>query len=130
MTAESDTLWLVISLAGLAIIAIVWLRQRLKRNRARTWPAGEGHVDSTAVRLVGSGTQQSKFVAEVRYSYFVEGGNYSGVLRRSFMRKGSADKWLAGYPNGRPLVVRYDSKKAKDSMLFEREQAGTASPST
>lgn len=124
MTANSDTLWFVISVVGLAVLAIIWVRQRLKRQRARTWPTGEGCVDSTAVRLIGAGTQQSKFVAEVRYSYAVEGQKYSGVLRRSFMRKGSADKWIADYANGRPLIVRYNSNKARDSVLFEREQAG------
>jgi hypothetical protein len=125
VTRDQNMLWLLISIGVLAVMAIFWLRQVLKRRRARTWPTGQGRVDSTAVGLVGSGTQQSKFVAEVRYSYTVEGRNYSGVLRRSFMRKGSADKWIGDYPNGRTLIVRYNSNKARDSVLFEREQAGT-----
>lgn len=72
MTANSDTLWLVISVVGLAVI----------------------------------------------------------VLRRSFTRKGSADKWIGDYPNGHALIVRYDPNKARDSVIFEREQAGTAVSST
>lgn len=120
---SSEQIELLISIAVIAAVAVYLIGRAMKRSQARTWPMEQGRVESTAVRLEGSSTQQA-YYAEVRYSYTVQGQSYSGQLRRRFMRKGSADKWIAGYAQGRPLTVRYNSKNARHSMLFEREQAG------
>ena len=79
-------------------------------------------MDSTATRLEQRGNDQSVHVAEVQYSYAVQGATHSGALRRTFLLIGRADKWLSHYPNGRPLLVRYDPDKIGDSVLFEDEQ--------
>jgi hypothetical protein len=76
------------------------------------------------VRLESRGNMQSAFAAEVDYSYAVEGATFSGRLRRDFMRKNSADKWVGNYKNGLPLTVRYNPKNSKDSVLLESDQAG------
>lgn len=83
----------------------------------------EGKVDGTQVRLEGSGTQSSAFIATINYSYSVDGVAHSGKLRRSFMRRNSADKWADTYKAGCSLIVRYSPKNAKDSVLLEAEQS-------
>lgn len=124
---NSDTVWLVISIGLLAIAAALWVRRRLKLSRARSWPTQTGWVDSTAVRLEQRGNNQSVHVAEVTYSYAVQGETYSGSLRRTFLLKGRADKWVGPYAKGRPLLVRYNPNDLRDSVLFEREQPAQVS---
>jgi len=120
---------LVISLLVVLAFVAAWVLRRMKLYKARSWPMGEGKVDSTDVRLTGSGTRQAKFLAEITYSYTVEGAAYSGHLRRSFMLHGSATKWTDGYASGRPLIVRYNPNNARDSVLLEDEQTGAGSTS-
>lgn len=113
---------LIISLVVLAAFFAAWIYKRVRLHRSRDWPVGEGKVNGTQVRLEGSGTQSSAFIAVVTYSYSVDGVAHSGNLRRSFMRKNSADKWAETYQAGRALVVRYNPSNAKDSVLLEAEQ--------
>lgn len=117
--------WLAVSSAVLAAVAVVWLRRRVKLHQARRWPIGEGRVDSTVIRLERQSTYQSVFVAEVMYSYAVQGATYSGRLRRTFLLIGRAEKWTGNYASGRSLNIRYNPGKVRDSVVFEREQAGT-----
>jgi hypothetical protein len=113
---------LAVILVVLAVAAGLFVRWRIKLRQARTWPTAAGQVDSTLVRLQSTGQNQSKFFAYVQYSYGVQGTAYSGSLNRSFMIKGSADKWVGKYATGQPLKIRYNPKDAKDSMVFEDEQ--------
>lgn len=113
---------LTISLIVSAAFLVAWIYKRIKIHRAHDWPMGEGKVDGTQVRLEGSGTQSSAFIATVNYSYSVDGVAHYGNLCRSFMRRNSADKWAETYRPGRSLVVRYNPGNAKDSVLLEAEQ--------
>lgn len=121
---SQDTIGLVLAIVLIGAVAAFWIRAQLKRKRARTWPATMGQVESTSVRLDTDITQQSRHVAEVVYSYNLQGQTYSGRLRRSFMLKGRAEKWIGRYAKGRALSIRYDPAKTKDSVLFEDEQVG------
>jgi hypothetical protein len=123
---DQNSFWLVASIAVLAALAAYWVYSRLKLRRARTWPAGEGRVNSTQLRLQGTGSQQSRWIGEVTYSYDVAGVAYSGRLRRSFLLHGSATKWAEAYSNGRLLAVRYNPKNSRDSVLLEGEQGEPA----
>lgn len=120
---NQNNLWLIISLMVLAAIVAAWIYKRVRIRRAHDWPMGEGKVEETHVRLEGSGTQSSAFVALVTYSYSVIGVAHGGNLRRRFMRKNSADKWAETYQAGRSLVVRFNPANAKDSVLLEAEQS-------
>ena len=121
---NQDNVIFAISIVGLAIFAALWVRKRMKLSRARSWPVQAGKVESTQVRLQKTGDMQSKFFAGVEYSYTVQGAAYSGSVQRTFMRKGSADKWVEGYPSGLPLSVRYNPDKVGDSVVFDADQAG------
>jgi hypothetical protein len=122
MTFLQHYFWLGASLIVLAAIAVNFLRKRLKLRHARSWPAEGGRVESTVVQLVSRGQQQSIYLAEVRYSYAVADTAHTGRLQRSFLRKASADKWIANFTSGLPLTVRYNPGKADDSVIFEAEQ--------
>ncbi len=126
---KQDVLWLIISLAVLTILAVFWVLKRMKLRRARTWPALFGRMDSSAVRLHSNGAQPggSQFIAEIKYSYSVQGQKYSGSMRRSFLLKGKADRWIGNYAHGQPIMIRYNPDKHADSVLFEDEQAGLRS---
>src|SRR6266496_6323291 len=119
---NQDTLWLAGSIVVMGTAAAFWLRKRIKLRRARSWPMAEGLVESTNVRLEGSGTQQSRYVAEMSYFYPVQGQFYSGRLRRTFLLHDRAHRWADSYPSGRPLIVRYNPAHMQDSVVFEQEQ--------
>jgi hypothetical protein len=120
---NQNNLWLIISLIVLAVFFAAWIYKRIRIHRAHEWPMGHGKVAGTQVRLEGSGTQSSAFIAIVTYSYSVDDVAHSGNLRRRFMRKNSADKWAETYQVGRSLAVRYNPANARDSVLLETEQS-------
>jgi Protein of unknown function (DUF3592) len=126
---DQNTIWLIVSILFLATAAALWVRKRIKLRHARDWPTETGRVDSSSVHLETAGGQPgaAAFYAQVKYSYAVQGQSFSGALRRKFMLKGRADKWIGRYTNGVPLTVRYNPADPKDSVLFEDEQAGIPS---
>ena len=117
----SNVLWLAFSIVVLACFAAGWIYRRVRRSRARTWPQREGRITSTDVRLEGSGGQQA-YIADIRYSYTVDGAAYNGHLRRRFLLHNSAHKWVDGYSNRHSVMLRYNPQDVSDSMLLETEQ--------
>ena len=122
---NQDTIGSVFAIALIGGVAAYWVRTRFRRKRARAWPSTTGQVESTAVRLEAGGTNQSRHIAEVVYSYSAQGQSHSGHLRRSFMLHSRAQNWIGGYAKGRALSIRYNPANTKDSALFEDEQTGT-----
>jgi Protein of unknown function (DUF3592) len=122
-TMNPQLTWALIALTATAL-AILWIRMRIRLKRAHAWPMSTGKVASTAVRLEGSGTEL-RYVAEMSYSYMVNGTSYFGHLRRTFMLHGRAHGWASSYSTGRPVIVRYNPANAGDSVLFENEQTRT-----
>lgn len=119
---QQDAIWSALSILFLGIILGMWVMKRLKIRRSHTWPSEPGRVEATDLRLESRGGSQSIFVASVKYSYSFEGSTYFGWLQRNYMLRGSAEKWLANFPEGRSLYVRRNPKVASDSVLNEREQ--------
>ena len=120
---QQDVIWSVLSIVVLAIVLGMWVMKRLKIRRSHNWPAEAGRVEATDLRLESRGGTQSVFVAAVKYSYSFEGSTYFGWLRRNYMLRDSAEKWLANFPDGRSLLVRRNPKTPSDSVLNEREQS-------
>lgn len=110
----------IIALLLLGTLAL-WIRQRLRLRRARTWPVCNGTIVSTAVRLEGSGTEQ-RYTAELNYSYENAGTRYIGHMRRNFMLHGRAHAWADEYSTGRSVFVHYNPANPGDAVLFEEEQ--------
>jgi hypothetical protein len=120
---QQDAIWSVLSKFVMAIMLGMRLMKRLKIRRSHNWPTESGRVETTDLRLESRGGTQSVFVAAVKYSYTFEGSTYFGWLRRNYMLRGSAEKWLANFADGRPLHIRRNPKDPSDSILNEHEQA-------
>ena len=113
---------LVLSILVLGVFMGRWLQQRSKQRRARSWPTVEGKVNSAGVRLEKQGENQSALIAEVGYSYSLNGETSAGVLRRTFFIANRASRWINAYPGGRSVAVRYNPKNGKDSVIDERDR--------
>ncbi len=121
---DQNNIVLAISFVVLAAIVVFWALKRMKLRRARSWPKELGNVDATTLKLESTGNNQSKWFAVVQYSYSLQGASYTGALRRQFVLKGSAEKWVGKYTAGAAVTVRYDPANAKDSVLFDEDQTG------
>lgn len=121
---NANVFWLLIPI--LLIFAVIAVRARIKLKQARSWPMGEGTVESTGIHYESRGGEPGagRHVAAVAYSYSVNGQFYSGAMKREFMILSKAEKWLAGFPTGDHLIVRYNPAKAEASIVFQDEQAG------
>lgn len=126
---NQDQVITAISVLVLAFFTALWLMKRAKMHRARNWPPRVGKVESTDVVLKSDGGQPA-YYAELKYSYNVLGQTHFGSLRRRFILKGRADKWIAGFAGGDSLTVRYNPQKPKDSVLLESDHAASNIPSS
>jgi len=117
-----DGIWVALLVLIIAAAAVYWVRKQMKLRRARTWPKESGRVDSTSLTMEETGENQHAWFAMVNYSYSIANAPYSGFVRRRFILKKSADKWIAIYPNGASLAIRYDPVNPKDSVIFDDDQ--------
>jgi hypothetical protein len=118
------------SILVLSILTALWLLRRAKLRRARNWPTVAGHVESAAVTLNSGGGQpgSAAYYADLTYSYHLQGQGHRGNLRRRFILKAAADKWIAKYTSSDALTVRYNPAKARDSVLLESDHPRSARP--
>ncbi len=98
--------------------------QWLRRRAARNWPLAEARVHSAEWRQPRTGTNRY-FLADVAYSYVVNGQYYSGYYRRSFSDRDSAATWVEQV-RGRALQVRYHPRDISRSLLREQDFAPEA----
>jgi hypothetical protein len=127
---DQDQVISAISALVLAILTALWFMGRAKLRRARNWPTVQGRIESTSVTLKSGGGQpgSAAYYAEVKYSYTVQEQTYFGSLRRRFILKGRADKWVETYSKANVLMVRYNPQKIKDSVLLKNDQVSSAAP--
>lgn len=124
-----NLVWLAFAIIAGVIITALWMWQRARLKRARTWPMVTGKVYSTEVQLKNTGSgpngiQSSAYFVTVTYSYSAQNESYSGRLRRKFMSEKRAEGWAENYPADRSLLIHYNPQKAAKSIVFEDEQAG------
>ncbi len=86
----------------------VW--RGLRSWAAQSWATTDGRVESTAENLVGFGEWQ-RYVAEVNYSYKVEGEFYSGVHEVNHRAE------FAAFPKESRVVVHYKPSNPALSVL-------------
>jgi hypothetical protein len=117
-TDSVSYLWIPVFIA---FAALPWLLRRAKVQWARSWPQVLGHVESAWVCM-----QQQKgtsfFSARLAYSYSVNGERHTGVTQRNFGNEQKATAWVARFPDGLPLQVRYRLSNVADSVVDERDQ--------
>jgi hypothetical protein len=113
-------------LAGVVVFGR-WILQRRKYRLAASWPVELGRLESSRVVLSTSGGQPgvaAAYYAELKYSYAVQGTSYSGLARRRFIRKESAESWVQRFTTSNMLTVRYSPDAPADSVLREEDQTG------
>ena len=118
---SADVFWSVAAMLLGGVLAYDGIRRLLKRRAARKWPAVIGAVSSSRLDIKDRG-EQSMHVATVIYSYLIDGATYSGQHERDFLLYGRATKWIARYPEGAAVSVRYNADNVSDSVLLEDDQ--------
>ena len=61
-------------------------------------------------------------LAVLSYSYSVEGNYYAGFREQAFALDGSAERFLARYPAGMKVLIRYRADDPSRSVLREQDQ--------
>ena len=106
----------ILSYGSIILLAFVGpsLLRRWRLRDTAGWPKGEGVVGSAAWNY-GKGKRRSVPIAEVEYSYVVEGERYSGYWRSAFRDPTRATDFV-DEARGRRLELRY--RKTKPSKSF------------
>lgn len=96
---------------------------------ADSWPCAEGEIISSGIGT-SSGTYDNPntfYQANITYQYEVSGRPCTnnkicvgGQLQLSL--KSKANAYLARYPEGKKVIVHYNPKKPKDSVLEVKEE--------
>jgi hypothetical protein len=100
---------------GTAIWA--WFRVR----HAYSWPSAQGAV--MGVHVSSGGPIIKPWIAEITYSYIVNGEYYSGVRRLNAFSKRRAERKIEGL-KGQMVVVRYSPDQYDLSTLLADDQPG------
>lgn len=108
------------------VIFFAGLRDLHKAKASSGWPATQGVITATRVRVDDRGESSESYHPEVTYTYSVLGMSYEGHRRiigatRSYGNRRAAEAFLASYPVGKQVTVYYDPNKPGEAVL----EAGT-----
>jgi hypothetical protein len=78
------------------------LGRAFKRRRSRGWPMAKATVVSSACPIAGYGCN----VAEVVYTYRVNGELHSGTNEKPFISHDSGENYINHYPPGTEFNIR------------------------
>lgn len=116
-------------IAGLSLIALVWLhhlRLRVRSKRSEAWPSTAGVVTASQVirKLETSADNDLQEVYHPRLSYRYEVGDQVLTGERvrfgaepRFSNRHKAEAALADYPVGASTMVRYDPRNPSECVL-------------
>ena len=108
--------WGAFALAGLVKPLWHWLQ----RERASSWPIAHGRLESIEITKPGFSfaTRSGHYVAELGYSYSVEGTSYTGRYGRDFPTEYEAEEFVCDLQN-KSVAIRYNSASPSRSILLE-----------
>jgi len=96
-----------------------------RRKQSTTWPTTTGRIQAaeippprTFLGLTLAPAGRSQVTGELRYSYSVEGQNYSGKLKRQLPNREAAEEFIRDLV-GKPVEVHYDPKAPSFSVLLD-----------
>jgi hypothetical protein len=106
--------WAVFALAGTVKPAFLWLR----RKQAEEWPIADGRIDNVNVTKprFSVTVRQGHYLADIAYSYSVEGTSYSAHFRNELPTEREAVEFARDL-DGKPILVRYNPDKHSSSTL-------------
>lgn len=113
--------WLLFLAAGFLKPAWRWF----VRQRVDHWPSVEGKIDSVSVTeskgllgLNNSTRGQNGYLAQIAYSYSIDGSSYGGNYRKECATQEDAEEFVRDL-KGKDLTVRYNANKHASSALSE-----------
>ena len=109
---------LVLLLLPAAGATWAWFRFR----HAHSWPSAQGTIMAAQVRRSADSSLQP-WVANLTYSYVVNGEYYSGFHRFRARSERRAEEKINGWKD-RMVVVRYSPDKPSVSVLLKSDQPG------
>jgi hypothetical protein len=92
-----------------------------KRLRSNGWPVVHGRVHSSSIY-----PDDQLWLAEVSYSYSVDGEYYSGYSRAHFANEDDAEKYANEFPANATLFIRHKPHRPEVSLLRRDDQMGMA----
>jgi hypothetical protein len=110
--------YLVLALTPVVAGAWAWFKLR----HAHSWPSVQGTIVNAEVRRV-TDTYINPWVANLTYTYAVNGEYYSGFHRIYARTERRAEEKVAGWKD-RMVVVRYSPDKSDVSVLLRSDQPG------
>lgn len=107
-------IWAAFALAGTVKPAWTWMR----RKQAEEWPIADGRIQSVHVTKPGFSiaVRHGHFLADIEYSYSVEGTPYSAHFRNELPTEREADEFVRDLED-KPIAVRYSPGKHSSSTL-------------
>jgi hypothetical protein len=85
----------------------------LKVRNSKTWPVEKGTICSATC----PGAVYGGPVAELGYTYIHKGEYYSGVHRKAFMLRGSAEDYVSRIVIGSQIAVRVKPTQPETSVV-------------
>jgi hypothetical protein len=90
-----------------------------KRRQSKDWQLAQGRIYQSKA------THDERFwIAEVSYSYSVNGEYYSGEDKQRFATKRRAEEYARRFPREAVIFVRYNPGKPEVSLMRRDEQVG------
>lgn len=85
----------------------------VKIRSSETWPVEQGTISSATCPLAVYGGP----VSELGYTYIHKGEYYSGVHRKAFMLRGSAEDYVSQIVIGSQIAVRVKPTQPETSVV-------------
>jgi hypothetical protein len=90
----------------------------IKRRGSGTWSVAKATVTSSSCPRAGYGCD----VAEVYYTYRVDGELYTGISEKPFIVHNSGENYVSRFAPGTEFTVRISAKDAAVSLVRDGDQ--------
>jgi hypothetical protein len=134
----------ILALAAATAGIATFLDSQRKAHAAALWPAVEGTITKSAVikeTIESKGGDpddetlriKKRYRADVRYRYLVGERSYVGTNALGewipiYGQREQAEKAVAAFPSGKPVVVHYNPAEPRTAMLDPGNRKGSAAP--
>src|SRR5436305_1954052 len=85
----------------------------VRKRSSETWPVETGTISSVMCPAAVYGGP----VAELTYTYIHKGEYYSGLHRKAFMLRNSAENYISRIPIGSQIPVRFKPSQPETSVV-------------
>lgn len=117
MSVPLAVAWVLAIVALIVVEAVLRARSNRKYQGAESWPTTQSTVEFVAVRAEG-GRGNRHYVAELAYSYSVEGHYYSGFYHRHFQSEKNARSFVEAC-KGKIIPVQYKPENPEVSVMSD-----------